>query len=85
MTTSPRRIRLLVVAAAALAFAGGTRLTAQPRDAAYYAFRSSVDTGRPRPGVPVFRLSRDYPARLPGPCAECTWYQVGVDFSTNFP
>ncbi len=52
--------------------------------AARLAFRDSVET--PPPGTTgTFRLSVDYPEKLPAPCADCGWLNAKVNFQPGFP
>ncbi len=55
-------------------------------DAAYYAFRNSVDKVKDTdPSIPHFKLSADYPKKNPGKCTECAWLGIDVDFGTTLP
>ncbi len=58
-------------------------------DAAYYAFRNTVDTGvtTKDPSIPRFKLSAQYPTAYPGACGPdvCPWLNQKVDFTAHFP
>jgi hypothetical protein len=79
-------LALALGSAAQQASVPAPKAAAKSHDAAYYAFRDTVDenTDKDR-SLPRFKLSAQYPAVDPGPCLECAWLGFSVDFSTHFP
>ncbi len=75
----------VLLAGTALVLAGceqifGAETGAEVSGAASFAFRDAV--GKAPPGTKnPFRLSADYPTTAPGPCEECRWLAIDVDFA----
>ncbi|HEX8165194.1 MAG TPA: hypothetical protein VF601_05330 [Beijerinckiaceae bacterium] len=82
---TPQRHALPVLLAAMLAMGASAALAQGGNDPAALAFRDTVDKLPPNPPPRRFRLSRDYPAQPPAACPECTWLNVKVDFTPQFP
>lgn len=89
-----RPVLLHFLFCAALASGGGlfsssakAQKTAPSSSAAELAFRDAAVSAPPGYQGRRFKLSRDYPTRLPPDCPECSWLQVKIpgNFAPNIP